>query len=157
MYVPLQTVAVRKEKLERYRQKRLKRNYNREPNSTASARAQSRPRDENGHFVSTMPFDFNEFKRQLVQSQQECTYYKSRLADAEQELARMRKTAEEAMAAKEAMEKELLQQRQLTNQLTEENRLLWAANPSLSDSRMGELSELDILSAVDALNAQHAQ
>lgn len=124
-------IASRQEKLERYRQKRLKRNFSRTVDPARRERAQSRTRDENGHFVSEkdqMKVDLNDVKTKLAASQEESKLLKDRLANMEKELAFLRRTAEQAKKSQEDLKKEL-QEQQTMNILLSDQKLLFSSVP----------------------------
>lgn len=137
-------IALRQEKLEKYRQKRLKRNFNRAIDYGRRERACSRSRDEFGHFVpeqksgkkthserekEKMKEDLDEVNMKLAESQAEKQKLHNQLQQVLEEMMYLRKKAEEATTAKERMQQELTQQQQVNTELMKENRLLWSTVP----------------------------
>jgi len=126
-------IAVKQEKLEKYRQKRTKRNYNRPIDQARRERAQTQIRDSQGHFINEkiqIKTDLNEVKNKLAASEEESKILKDKLANMEQELARLRQKAEEANASQQAMIEHLINQQQMNKKLISENRLLWTTVPT---------------------------
>jgi len=122
----------REEKLKKYRQKRAKRNWNRGADPVRRERAQSRVRDTNGQFVPEshpVLVELDNVKTRLAQSQTESQFLHGQLGAVMQELALLRKKAEDALASKEFMQKQLEEQQTINNQLIDENRLLWSTVP----------------------------
>eukprot|EP01114_Cavostelium_apophysatum_P020172 TRINITY_DN668_c0_g1_i1.p1 TRINITY_DN668_c0_g1~~TRINITY_DN668_c0_g1_i1.p1 ORF type:complete len:445 (+),score=97.26 TRINITY_DN668_c0_g1_i1:263-1597(+) len=127
-------IACRQEKLDKYRQKRGKRNYTRAADPLKRERAQSRSRDEQGHFVvekdTQIMSDLYDVKSQLVQSQEESKLLLSRLQRMEQEMALLKQKAEQATVSQEVMMKELAAQKNMNRVLIQENGILWTSVPS---------------------------
>jgi len=71
----MQKRRYRQDKLERYRLKRLTRNFNKRVNENRSRVAQKRARDEHGHFVSTKKNQ----QQQLLQSQMQARLQEPRV------------------------------------------------------------------------------
>jgi len=115
--ISVSSSELRKEKLEKYRQKRTKRNFNRPVDQARRERAQARPRDEFGHFLSPkkdvekerMQVEMIDVKTQLETWMKESQLLKDRLF---------------------AMEHKLQEQEQLNNDLLHENRILWSTIPA---------------------------
>eukprot|EP01116_Phalansterium_solitarium_P023192 TRINITY_DN7997_c0_g1_i2.p1 TRINITY_DN7997_c0_g1~~TRINITY_DN7997_c0_g1_i2.p1 ORF type:complete len:444 (+),score=84.45 TRINITY_DN7997_c0_g1_i2:217-1548(+) len=134
--VTFQSIAARKQKLERYRQKRVKRNYNREVDQTRSQRAATKPRDENGHFVNdggatkaereAMIYNLNEMKQQLLACQEEKKTLSDRTNRLEHELRLCRQAHDAMRQAKEDAERQLAEQHMAQRQLTAANSELHA-------------------------------
>jgi len=151
-------IASRQEKLEKYKQKRSKRMWNRPIDQGRRERAQSRCRDEFGHFLTsdksptstpTSPSgtstpspsldpastcvilsNLNQVKTQLEQTKRESFELKETLNLVLAELMLMKKRAEEASANQQIMQKELQEQQMVNKALQEENKLLWSTVPS---------------------------
>jgi len=123
----------REEKLERYRQKRLKRNFNRPVDTARSERALARARDPSGQFAFEKPSQkkmkecLDLMKNKLAVTQRESEDLQSKLRSVEKELAMLRQKAEDADMTKARMLVELEQQQTINNQLTQ---LLWSSVPS---------------------------
>jgi hypothetical protein len=146
-------IASRQARLERHRQKRLKRNWNRPSDSARRERACARQRDEFGHFLVTEKKtasnssiassinagtrstnsdeenDLNEVKQMLEFSQKESQELKRKLSLVFEEMMVFRKKAEDARVAKELIAKELEQQQQVNRALIQENHMLWSTVP----------------------------
>lgn len=131
-------IASRQEKLEKYRQKRIKRSHTRVPDQQLRKRAQSRSRDELGHFTAekdnSLLTDLHDVKTQLVQSKEESKQLLSRLQRMEQEMAFLRQQAEQATVSQEVMKKQLAAQQQM-NQVLLENTLLVPSDQTFSTIR----------------------
>jgi len=131
------SIASRQEKLEKYRQKRSKRNWGRERSDLVrKERAQSRTRDENGKFVAEMKpanetelFDQTDVLNQLMKSKRESQELREKLGLVLKQMLTLRQQAEEENKAKEAIRLELEQQRQMNQALLQENRFLWSSVP----------------------------
>jgi hypothetical protein len=124
-------IAARQEKLEKYREKRARRNYNRPVDQGKRERACARTRDANGHFASEQSKrEQVKMKQALEASQRESKLLKSKLSDIEQELQELRQRAEEEIAYKEHIQKQLEAQQQMNQALICENTLLWSTVPS---------------------------
>lgn len=133
----------RSEKIEKYRNKRASRKWNRPVDPLKSERAQMRSRDENGHFIAEIdkkPFNleqepdqvFKEVMRQLVTSQKEAQFLQNRISEMEQELTQLRQRAKAASDSESLMINQLEAQQKINEDLQKENRLLWQTVP-LSD------------------------
>ena len=87
----------RQEKLEKYRQKRVKRNWNRPVDQARRERAQHRVRDEHGHFVSSknnnrhIQEEMNDVRHQLQEYRMESLQLKNKLSEVEQQLEEQQK------------------------------------------------------------------
>jgi len=112
------TTTSRKEKLEKYRQKRVKRNFNRQADPARRERAQSRPRDEHGHFASSKKVDPDK-ARMLME-----------LGDVKNMLQAIAKESKELKDKLTAVEHELHEHQKLNTQLLHENRVLWGSVPT---------------------------
>lgn len=126
-------IASKQEKLERYRQKRAKRNTYRPPDPTRRERAQSRTRDERGQFAhekTQIKTDLHEVKTKLALTEEESKLLKEKMNAMEQELARLRQKAEEASMNQQEMLEILEAQRNMNKKLMHENRLLWSTVPT---------------------------
>jgi len=123
-------IAARQEKLEKYREKRARRNYNRPVDQGKRERACARNRDLHGHFAPELKREQELMRQALEASQRESMMLKSKLSNIEQELAALRQKAEEASASKQHMQKELEVQQQMNQALIRENSLLWSTVPS---------------------------
>eukprot|EP01118_Nematostelium_gracile_P010308 TRINITY_DN3533_c0_g1_i1.p1 TRINITY_DN3533_c0_g1~~TRINITY_DN3533_c0_g1_i1.p1 ORF type:complete len:300 (-),score=84.38 TRINITY_DN3533_c0_g1_i1:306-1205(-) len=121
-------IAARQQKLERYREKRTRRNFNRQVDPAKSERACARSRDINGHFVvENKPTQ--DMLAALEASQNESRMLQSKLSNIEQELALLRQKAEEASYSKLYMLQQLEAQQKMNQQLIQENSFLWATVP----------------------------
>jgi len=124
----------REEKLERYRQKRTKRNFVRSVDSARSERASSRSRDTSGQFVpeknsqKKVKGDLEEMKSLLELSQKESLLLQQRLCAVERELERLKQKADDADASKAQLEKELEDQQRINKNLMDS--MLWSTVPS---------------------------
>jgi len=123
-------IAARQEKLEKYREKRARRNYNRPVDQGKRERACARTRDPHGHFASESKREQEIMRQALEASQLESMMLKSKLSNIEQELAALRQKAEEASASKQHIQKQLEAQQQMNQALLRENTLLWSTVPS---------------------------
>lgn len=88
--------AKRQEKLEKYRQKRVKRNWNRPVDQARRERAQHRVRDEHGHFVSSknsknIQDEMMDVRLQLQEYRMESLQLKNKLSEVEQQLEEQQK------------------------------------------------------------------
>jgi len=110
--------TVRKEKLEKYRQKRTKRNYNRPADQARRERAQARVRDELGHFVAS-PKTLDSEKEKMLEE----------MDDVKNQLEAWRKESQMLKDRLSAVEQKLAEQQQLNSKLLHENRLLWSSVP----------------------------
>jgi len=123
----------RSEKLEKYRQKRMKRNWNRGSDPIRRERAQSRLRDTTGQFIAeSLPVlvELDNVKNRLAQSETESQHLHNQLSAVMQELGFLRKKAEDALASKESMQKQLEEQTKINDQLINENQILWSTVPA---------------------------
>jgi hypothetical protein len=109
---------LRREKLEKYRQKRIKRNWNRPVDQARRERAQSRPRDELGHFLSTTKRSENPQKVLLA------------MDDVRNQLEVWMKESQELQSKLSVVEQQLQEQQKLNTQLLHENRILWSTIPT---------------------------
>jgi hypothetical protein len=123
-------IAARQEKLEKYREKRAKRNYNRPVDQGKSDRACARTRDTHGQFASESKREQEKMRQALEASQWESMLLKSKMKAIEQELAEVRRRAEEEQATKQALQKQLEAQTHMNQELLRENSLLWSTVPS---------------------------
>jgi len=123
-------IAGRQEKLEKYREKRARRNYNRPVDQGKRDRACGRTRDPHGHFASESKREQEIMRQALEASQLESMMLKSKLTNIEQELIALRQKAEEASALKQHIQKQLEAQQQMNQALLRENTLLWSTVPS---------------------------
>jgi len=126
-------IASKQEKLERYRQKRSKRNTYRPPDPTRRERAHSRTRDERGQFANEktqIKTDLSEVKTKLALTEEESKILKEKMNAMEQELARLRQKTEEATMTQQEMLEALEAQRLMNKKLLNENRLLWSTVPT---------------------------
>jgi len=122
-------IAARQEKLEKYREKRAKRNFNRPVDQAKRERACARSRDQNGQFTSETKREQEMMRKALEASHQESQLLKSKLSSIEQELEQLRKRAEEEKLAKQNMLKQLEAQQRMNQDLLRENTLLWSTVP----------------------------
>jgi len=122
-------IAARQEKLEKYREKRAKRNYNRPVDQGKRDRACARSRDANGHFATESKREQERMRQALEASQQESLMLKSKLSNVEQELFELRQKAEEATAYKQYIQSLLDLQQHVNQDLLRENTLLWSTVP----------------------------
>jgi len=122
-------IATRQEKLEKYREKRTKRNYNRPVDQGKRDRACARSRDANGHFATESKREQERMRQALEASQQESLMLKSKLSNVEQELLELRQKAEEATACKQYIQSLLDLQQHVNQDLLRENTLLWSTVP----------------------------
>jgi len=116
--ISLSSVNTRKEKLEKYRQKRTKRNWNRQVDPTRRERAQARQRDEFGHFLSgpkksdpekeRMQSEMDEVRNKLEAWMRESLALKNKLSEVENRLE---------------------EQEKINTELIHENRILWSTIP----------------------------
>jgi len=111
--------VARKERLEKYRQKKMKRNYNRPADQARRERAQARVRDELGHFVASPKTPDPEKEKMLEE-----------MGDVKNQLEAWRRESQELKNRLLAMEQRLAEQEQLNNKLLHENRLLWSTVPT---------------------------
>jgi len=123
-------IAARQEKLEKYREKRAKRNYNRPVDQGKSERACARTRDPHGQFASESKREQEKMRQALEESLRESMLLKSRMMAIEKELAEVRRRAEEEQATKQALQKQLEAQTHMNQALMCENSLLWSTVPS---------------------------
>jgi hypothetical protein len=123
-------IAARQEKLEKYREKRLRRNYNRPVDQGKRERACARTRDPYGHFASEAKREQERMRQALEASQRESMMLRSKLSNIELELALLRQKAEEATSSKEHIQSLLEAQQQMNQALLRENTLLWSTVPS---------------------------
>jgi len=108
----------RKEKLEKYRQKRVKRNFNRPADQARKERAQARVRDEFGHFLaSPKP---NDLEKEKILEQMD---------DVKSELEAWRRESQLLKDKLSEVERKLEEQQKLNAQLQYENRMLWSSVP----------------------------
>jgi hypothetical protein len=122
-------IAARQEKLEKYREKRCRRNYNRPVDQGKRERACARTRDPHGHFASETKREQEKMRAALEASQRESIMLKNQLSTVENELALLRKKAEEANASNKVMQQELEVQQQMNQVLLAQNSLLWSTVP----------------------------
>lgn len=123
-------IAARQEKLEKYREKRAKRNYNRPVDQGKRERACARTRDSNGHFAMEAKREQEKMRQALEASQRESILLKNKLSNIEQELLQLRQKAQEEIANKQHIQKQLEAQQQMNQVLMCENTLLWSTVPS---------------------------
>jgi hypothetical protein len=126
------SIASRKEKLEKYRQKRSKRNFNRPIDEGRRERALSRTRDELGHFHSEphVLAEMEQVKKQLYFSQTQSMMLMEKLKTMEDQLTQFKKIAETASASQEAVQKALAHQQRINLGLLKQNQLLWQTVPT---------------------------
>jgi len=125
-------IAARQEKLEKYREKRAKRNYNRPVDQGKRERACARSRDQNGQFTSENKREQEKMRQALEAleaSNKESELLKSKLSSVERELEQLRRRAEEERLAKQHMLKQLEAQQKMNQDLLHENTLLWSTVP----------------------------
>jgi len=122
-------IAARQEKLEKYREKRAKRNFNRPVDQGKRERACARSRDQNGQFTSETRREQEMMRKALEESHQESQVLKSKLSTIEQELEQLRKRADEERLAKQNTLKQLEAQQRMNQDLMRENTLLWSTVP----------------------------
>jgi len=122
-------IAARHEKLEKYRDKRARRNFNRPIDVGKRERACGRARDLHGHFASESKREQEKMRQALEASQKESFMLKNKLSNIEQELAMLRKKAEEASASKLQIQHMLEAQQRMNQDLLRENNLLWSTVP----------------------------
>jgi chemotaxis protein histidine kinase CheA len=125
-------IAARQEKLEKYREKRAKRNYNRPVDQGKRERACARSRDQNGQFTSENKREQEKMRQALEAleaSNKESELLKSQLSQVERELEQLRRRAEEERLAKQHMLKQLEAQQRMNQDLIHENTLLWSTVP----------------------------
>jgi len=122
-------IAARHEKLEKYRDKRARRNFNRPVSQGKRERACARARDPHGHFVSESKREQEKMRQALEASQKESFMLKNKLSNIEQELELLRKKAEEASASKLQIQHMLEAQQRMNQDLLRENNLLWSTVP----------------------------
>jgi len=133
-------IASRQEKLEKYRQKRIKRTYCRSTDPIRRERAYSRTRDEFGHFVfenskkrdaaeAAAQEDLSVVINQLEASKRESMELKQKLQIVLHEMLALRKKAEEVTTEKAVMQQALEEQKKMNEKLLQENRLLWDGVP----------------------------
>jgi len=123
-------IAMRQEKLEKYREKRAKRNFHRPVDQGKSERACARTRDPYGQFASESKREQEKMRQALEASQRESMLLKSRMMAIEKELAEVRRRAEEEQATKQALQKQLEAQTHMNQALLCENSLLWSSVPA---------------------------
>lgn len=131
---PSMVAQTRTEKIEKYRNKRSSRNWNRQSDPNKKAAAQSRPRDVTGQFVSDSknPVRFaalQEVMKQLEMTQKESKLLNERLSAMEQELAQLRNHAIESRINEEKTKQALEFQQSLNRDLMTENQFLWQTVP----------------------------
>jgi hypothetical protein len=122
-------IAARQEKLEKYREKRSKRNFNRPVDQGKRERACNRSRDQLGQFASESKKEQEKMRQALEASQRESQLLKSKLSNIEQELAELRRRSEAEQAFKRDMQKQLEAQFQMNQALIQENSMLWYTVP----------------------------
>jgi flagellar biosynthesis GTPase FlhF len=125
-------IAARQEKLEKYREKRAKRNYNRPVDQGKRERACARSRDQNGQFTSENKREQEKMRQALEAleaSNKESELLKSKLSSVERELEQLRRRAEEERLAKQHMLRQLEAQQKMNQDLLHENTLLWSTVP----------------------------
>jgi len=122
-------IAARQEKLEKYREKRARRNFNRPVDQAKRERACARTRDLHGHFAIESTKQ-EKMRQALEASKRESMMLKSKLSNIEQELAELRQKAEEASASKQHIQKQLEAQQEMNEVLLRENSLLWSTVPA---------------------------
>jgi len=124
-----QEIADRQEKLELYREKRTRRNFNRPVDQGKRERACARTRDLHGHFAIESTKQ-EKMRQALEASKRESMMLKSKLSNIEQELAELRQKAEEASTSKQHIQKQLEAQQEMNQALLRENSVLWSTVPS---------------------------
>jgi len=122
-------IAARQEKLEKYREKRAKRNFNRPVDQGKRERACARSRDQNGQFTSETKREQEKMRQALEASHHESQILRSKLSIIEEELELLRKRAEEEKLAQQNMLKQLEAQEKMNQDLIRENTLLWSTVP----------------------------
>lgn len=116
--------------MEKYRQKRTKRNFTRSVDMGRRERAQSRTRDINGQFLIERKDTAREqMQSQLEASRRESLELQAKLSFIFSELQALRRKAEEASMQREIMKEELETQKRMNEVLMEENSLLWTTVP----------------------------
>jgi len=123
-------IAARQEKLEKYREKRAKRNFNRPVDQGKRERACARSRDQNGQFTSETKREQEKMRQALEASHHESELLKSKLSSIEHELEQLRRRAEEEQLAQQTMMKQLEAQQRMNQALLRENTLLWSTVPT---------------------------
>jgi len=116
--------------LEKYREKRCRRNYNRPVDQGKRERACARTRDPHGHFASESKKEQEKMRAALEASQRESIMLKNQLSNIKNEMALLRQKAEEASASNQFIQKELEVQQQMNQVLMTENSLLWSTVPT---------------------------
>jgi len=111
--------VTRKERLEKYRHKRSKRNWNRPADQARRERAQARIRDEFGHFVASS----KSFDNEKEKSQEEMEVVRSQLEAWRRESQMLKDRLSQ-------IEQRLEEQQKLNNELLHENRILWSTVPT---------------------------
>jgi hypothetical protein len=124
-----QEIAARQEKLEKYREKRARRNFNRQVDQGKRERACARTRDLHGHFAIESARQ-EKMRQALEASKRESMMLKSKLSNIEQEMAALRQKAEEASASKQHIQQQLEAQQEINQVLLLQNSLLWSTVPS---------------------------
>lgn len=130
---PSMVAQTRTEKIEKYRNKRSSRNWNRQADPSKKAVAQSRPRDATGQFLSDKDpvrlGALHEVMKQLEMTQKESKLLHERLSAMENELAQLRNHAIESRISEENAKRALEAQRNLNHDLLSENQFLWQTVP----------------------------
>jgi len=132
------SIASRKEKLEKYRQKRSKRNFNKPADEAKRERALSRPRDEFGHFnpgllsraeQAKLLTEMEQMKKQLYLSQSHSFMLLEKMRSMEQQVTKFKQIAENVSASQADVRKALERQQLINQTLLKENRMLWQTVP----------------------------
>jgi len=127
-----QEFSKREAKLEKYRQKRAKRNYNRPVDTVKSERAKERSRIPSGQFATEKKKknELDEVRNRLENSEKESRFLRDKLSAVEQELALLRQRAEDAQLSKSTLQKQLEEQHKINMELVRSlNQSLWQTVP----------------------------
>jgi len=126
----VESSLARKEKLEKYRQKRTKRNWNRPVDQARRERAQARVRDEFGHFVSAPTRRSSSSSSSTSPLDEEKERMKIQMDLVFNQMEAMRRESEELKNKLGMIEQELQEQHKINTELVHENRVLWGTVPT---------------------------